>query len=426
MLTADVLIIGGGPAGASAAWAIDRAAPGTRMVLIERADHLGAGSSLASLEAYRTCWPAECLARQLARSVEVFHHADEYLGEGAFEAIHPKEQGYLFCAFTENQAAVFRRDVERLHAIGLAHIEYLNSGEVAYRFPWAGPRCIAAKFDPVAGWVDSNALIHRYIQSAAGLKVLLGVAETSITVEAGRVSGVATPHGHIAAPKVVIAAGANAGLVARTAGVELPVVLRPRQSFTVPWRHDAFPASSPMLIGGPPYPHVRPEADSGAIFGWEYGWRSGKVKAAGALPDALIEPIYPLEPLKDPRFPSLTLALLARQFGHGPGEGFGSPRYLAGVHHNIGYYVYRSAEAAYRAGPDGSRRAYDSERGLIDAVPGVAGLFVSTAHAGHGIMSSPGAGEIIASKVLGRPLPDPSFAAFGFDVPWVEYDESVL
>ena len=41
-------------------------------------------------------------------------------------------------------------------------------------------------------------------------------------------------------------------------------------------------------------------------------------------------------------------------------------------------------------------------------------------------MTSPAAGEIIASKVLGLPLPDEDFAAFGFDALYVDYDEAVL
>jgi glycine/D-amino acid oxidase-like deaminating enzyme len=57
---------------------------------------------------------------------------------------------------------------------------------------------------------------------------------------------------------------------------------------------------------------------------------------------------------------------------------------------------------------------------------GIEGLFVSIAHVGHGIMSSPAAGEIIAARVLGRDLPDPIFAQFGFDAHWVEHDENAL
>jgi hypothetical protein len=41
-------------------------------------------------------------------------------------------------------------------------------------------------------------------------------------------------------------------------------------------------------------------------------------------------------------------------------------------------------------------------------------------------MTSPASGEILASKVLGLPLPDPAFSRFGLDANWVEYDESVL
>lgn len=425
--TADIIVIGGGPAGTAALWAIERLAPGTKTVLIEKSDRLGAGSSLASLENYRTCWPALCLAKQMKRSVEIFHNVDEYLGEGAALSIAVKERGYLFCAFTEAQADVLRSDVKRLHEIGLTHIEFLDANEVAYRFGWVGERVIAAKYDPVAGWLDSNALIYRYAQSTNSAHILLGIQDVRISVEKGRVAGVKTPNGHIAAPKVVIAAGAESRKIGLTGGVELPIILRPRQSFTTGWRHREFPEDAPMIIGAAPYPHVRPEARDGAIFGWEYTWHNKNVDAlygTNSRHDAIIDPLYLA--VKDPRFPSIALALLARQFGHANGEGFANANYLRGISHNIGYYVYRDESVAYSVGTDGTRRPYDSERAIIDAYPDVDGLYVSIAHVGHGIMSSPAGGEILASKVLGLPLPDPVFREFGFDVPWVGYDEGVL
>ena len=79
--------------------------------------------------------------------------------------------------------------------------------------------------------------------------------------------------------------------------------------------------------------------------------------------------MYPAAQLKDPRFPSLALTLLARQFGHAEGEGFADARYLRGISHNIGYYVYRDETAAYRTDADGTHHPYDSERAIIDAHP---------------------------------------------------------
>jgi glycine/D-amino acid oxidase-like deaminating enzyme len=427
--TADVVILGGGPAGTAAAWALHRADPTLRVALFEKSDRLGAGSSAASLEAYRSCWPCIPLMRQMQRSLEIFHHADDYLGEGASQAIALKQQGYLFCAFTSQQVDAFRRDVGRLHDIGLTHIELLEGGELRARFGWLGDRVIAAKFDPIAGWLDSNALIHRYAAQAQSARIVLGVEDTQICVEGGRITGVSTPHGTIASPRVVIAAGADARRIGRTAGIDLPIVVRPRQSFTTGWRHEEFPSHGPLVIGAAPYPHVRPEAQVGAMFGWEYGWNNKGVDVMHRADDSatmLAEPVYPPDKFKDPRFPSLTLALLARQFGHAPGQGFADPRYLRGVHHNVGYYVYRDASQAHRVLPDGSMRPYESERAIIDTVPGVDGLVVSVAHVGHGIMTSPASGEIAACKVLGQPLADPSFADFGFGTTWVEYDEAVL
>ncbi|MDK3162021.1 FAD-binding oxidoreductase [Kamptonema cortianum] len=423
MQTADVVIIGGGPAGAAAAWALHRADPSLSMVILEKNQTLAAGTSMASLENFRTCWAAACLMKMMLRSVEIFHHPEAYFEGDTHLGV--RQQGYLFCGMSEADERRLRSEVAHLHSVGLRHVEFLDADEVRYRFPWAGDRVIAAKYDPVAGWLDSNGLIHALARTS-GADIVFNASAVQIQVTGGAVSGVTHSQGSIAARKVIIAAGPDSRAVGQTAGVDLPLIVRPRQSFTTPWRHPEFPPDAPTLIGAPPFPHVRPEARDGAIFGWEYHWNTRRLDGAGSSRDELVEPRYPVSQWKDPRFPSMALLLLARQFGHRDDEGFASGNYLRRIDHRAGYYTFRDSTNAYVTRPDGSRQPYESQRAILDAVPGVDGLFASVAHVGHGIMSAPAAGEIIAARVLGLPLPDPDFAAFGYEVPFVEHDSGGL
>lgn len=423
-MNADVVIIGGGPAGAAAVWALGRTAPELRVVLLERNAQLATGSSLASLECFRSCWPIECIKQQMDRSIEVFTHADDYLGEGAQQALAVRMQGYLFCGFNEKQAAILKNDVDRLHTIGLSHIQYLDETEVQKRFGWLGPKLMAAKFDPMAGWLDSNALTNRMAYSNPNAQMIFNAHNIRILTEGGRVTGVQSSQGIIHAPRVVLANGAWAREVGRTAGVDVPVVVKVRQSVTVHQRHAAFPTEGPMVIANGP--HIRPEASKGAIFGWEYKWTPKYVPNGPHGEDFLLEPYQPVDALKDPRYPSMVAMLLARQFGHGPNEGFNDPCYTRGVSHNAGYYVFRDESVAYQTTDAGEHQPYESERAIMDYAPGVEGLIYSVAHVGHGIMTAPAAGEIVASLVLDQPLPHPAYADFALTASFAEYDAAVL
>lgn len=423
--TADVIIIGGGPTGTATAWALARAEPGLRILLLERAGQLGAGASNASLENFRTAWPAPCLMRLMARSIEVFLNADDWLAPGARDALGIRRPGYLYVAFSAQDAEALRVDVAHLHSLGLTHIEWLDSAAVAQRFPWVGPKVRAAKFDPMAGWLDSHALIQAFARSTPQLEVLLDCADVQLETSGGRVRGVRHATGRIDAPRVVIAAGAWSRALGRSAGIAIPIHLVPRQSFTTPWRHASFPGDAPVLISALPFAHVRPEAQHGALFGFEYRWNTRRLLPDAPVREQLVDPVMPVSRCRDARFPSVTLLLLARQFGHRPGEGFASPRYLRGVDHRVGYYVYRDGSNAWRE-VDGVRQPLVSQRAIIDAWPDLAGLVVSVAHVGHGIMSAPAAGEIAAAHVLGRPLPCPEYADFGLNVHFVEHDSGGL
>src|SRR5438445_292548 len=91
--------------------------------------------------------------------------------------------------------------------------------------------------------------------SLESIKVVEGVRVTSIERAGGRVTGVTTSDGAIAAPRVVNAAGPSAARIARLAGVELPV--HPRR------RHIFFTEPFPAIAGPVP---LTTDVSSGFYF----------------------------------------------------------------------------------------------------------------------------------------------------------------
>jgi glycine/D-amino acid oxidase-like deaminating enzyme len=130
--SADVVILGGGPAGTAALWAINRAAPDTRILLIEKSDRLGAGSSTASLEAFRTCWPCLPLARQMQRSVEVPAMLINIWARCITRS--PSAARVSVLCIQRETVDGFKADVRRCMLMN-EHIELLDADEVRYPLP---------------------------------------------------------------------------------------------------------------------------------------------------------------------------------------------------------------------------------------------------------------------------------------------------
>lgn len=419
--TADVVIIGGGMAGPAASWGINRLDPTLKTVLLEPANALATGASSASIENFRSCWPTPCLIAQMERSIEIFTHADEYLGPGAQRELNVRQHGYLYTAHTQSQADILRGEVEDLHQKGLPHIEFLDRSEVQKRYPWLGDSTVAAKFDPTAGWLNSNTLARLYSREGPNAKFLVGMDKDAlqIIVEGDHVVGVMTGKGFIQTNNVVIAAGPGSRQIGRTAGLELPIVMRPRHSFTIGLRNSRIPADAPFVIANDPFAYMRPEGE-GAIFGWEYKWKN-RVDHGNGTDDYLVEPV-PLHNVKDGRVPSMILRVLDQQFSSG----------VFNVDENLkrevslqnGYYVSRGPDNSYQDTPDG-RVPINSQRAIIDSL-GIEGLYGSIAHVGHGVMASAASGEMIGAYVLGQELAHSLFYQFGLEVHYVPEDGGSL
>jgi sarcosine oxidase subunit beta len=144
------------------------------------------------------------------------------------------QDGYLFLLRTDEEVAAFRTAGDLQRSLGVDARE-LTPAEAAELVPGlATDGVVAATYCPDDGIADPAGLTQGYGTAArrAGADLRLGVAVTGVTTEGGRVTGVETSAGAIAAPVVVNAAGAWAGALAASAGVALPLEPIPRNVVT--------------------------------------------------------------------------------------------------------------------------------------------------------------------------------------------------
>jgi len=191
-----------------------------------------------------------------------------------------------------------------------------------------------------------------------GARLLRNAEVMGIERDAAGVSGVRTAADRIATRIVVNAAGAWAGLVARLAGVELPV--EPLRRMLVPTEpFDKIARSAPMTVDMRTGFHFRPEG-LGLLMAWN-------------------------DPDETPGFqtdfdPAFVEKILTRGVDRVPclEEAEVNPK--------------RAWAGLYEMTPD--------HHPILGAVPGVPGLYLANGFSGHGVMHSPATGKIVSDLVL--------------------------
>jgi sarcosine oxidase, subunit beta len=223
--TADVVIVGGGVVGTSAAYHLAHAGAG-RVVLLERADHVAAGSTGACAGGFRHQFSSEVNVRLSRASIPMITGFTEEHGL----PLDVHQEGYLFLVRTEDLWRDYVAANELHHALGVG-AEILTPEEAADLIPGiALDGVVGATFGPNDGIADPSGLTQGYATLArrAGAEIELGVQARAVRVAGGHVRGVKTDGGPVDAGVVVNAAGPWAGGLAATAGVELPIEPIPR------------------------------------------------------------------------------------------------------------------------------------------------------------------------------------------------------
>jgi glycine/D-amino acid oxidase-like deaminating enzyme len=259
--TAEVVVIGGGLEGCSAAWALTRRGV-TEIVIVER-DTVGSGGTGKSSGVVRSHYGVSSLAAMAARSLEVLENARDLLD--ADIGFH--RTGYVVGVGPQNVDAL-RASVADQRAVGVT-TEDIDHTEVAKLWPVADLEPFAAfAWEPRGGYGDAYQTAQAYAGAArrAGARLRQGTTVTAILAEHGRVTGVElADSSRIGTGHVVLAAGPWSVPLLAAHGLDLPITVHREQIVLVDPGQDLglVPVFSDLVS----LQYIRSETSGELLFG---------------------------------------------------------------------------------------------------------------------------------------------------------------
>jgi len=277
--TAEAVIVGAGVHGAALAFHLAEA--GLRPVVVERGTAAG-GATGRSSGLVRMHYDVEADAKLAWLSHGYFAHWTDRVGGDC---------GFVQTGFLQlvpaNEVDALRANVAMQRAIGI-DTRLIGPDEVREHLPGALVDDVeAAAWEPQSGYADPTMTTTSLLAAARarGARLMTRSTVTAVRVEGERVVGVETSRGPIDAPIVVDAAGAWAGPLAESVGLELPIQV---------WRHDVAYLRRPEGIGGHPVVidfansmYARPEGEHLTLVALEDG------NPLGGSPDAAVDAAAP-------------------------------------------------------------------------------------------------------------------------------------
>ena len=218
--SARCVIVGGGVGGVSIAYHL--AELGYRdVVLLERAE-LTSGSTFHSAGLVGQLRGSVSLTSMMMHSVSLYRRlADESEFDPGWV-----ECGGIRLASSEERLEELRRQAGWAKTFGL-DMELISPADAAELFPLMSTEGVrGAAWLPTDGYLDPSQLTYALADGArrGGCDIHTATRVTGIDVREGRVRGVDTDRGRVAADVVVNAAGMFAAEIGRLAGVRVPVI----------------------------------------------------------------------------------------------------------------------------------------------------------------------------------------------------------
>jgi glycine/D-amino acid oxidase-like deaminating enzyme len=227
----QVIIVGAGILGLASAYHLLKSHAGLDLLVVERLSGSGQGDTARSAAAFRDMFSSP-VNRQLSQGAIAFY---ERL-EAESHHIGLKKIGYLWLT-TAGQMATWRLALTHMAEAGVA-FQTLDGQDLAARLPDLRPRDISQGILGLnCGSLDPARLTKFYEQEILRLGARLryrSQVNGFIRDSHGRINGIRIGAEEIQAGTVIVATGAWTGRTMALAGLEVPMVPRKRQLFSIP------------------------------------------------------------------------------------------------------------------------------------------------------------------------------------------------
>jgi len=362
--TYDVVIIGGGIMGSTAAYYLMKADPALSVAVIERDPSYTHASTALSLSNVR-------IQFSLKENIQISQYTHAVLNgfedEMAVDDQRPKiyfhREGNLFLVDAATRKAA-RQSLEMQTSLG-CRVEWLSPQIIKQHYPlYETQKFAGGTFSPGDGYFDAFAVLTGYRARARSLGAtyiedeVVGIEKTQRRVCGAELAAM----GRLRAGYVINCAGAWAADAAETAGVRLPVVPVKRQVFVL---DTAVKPTGPLPLTVLP---------SGLYFRSEIG---GLLLVGKSLPE---DPIGFDFSWDDKRFLELLWPELA--------EFVPAFEQLKLVRGWSGLYAVNTLDA----------------NAIIGQWPEIEGFFLANGFSGHGLQQGPAVGRYLSELILGRPV----------------------
>ncbi len=230
--TYDVVIIGAGVHGLATAYYLARN-HGVRRVAVLDKGYIGGGGSGRNTAIIRSNYLTPEGVRFYERSVQLYRSLAADLNFNVMFA----RRGHLTLAHTDSSLRTmrWRAEVNKLEGVDS---EVISPDEVKALVPYMDISSstrypvLGALYHPPGGIIRHDAVNWGYARAAdaLGVEIHQNTEVLGIGVDHGKVNGVITSKGKVAAPVVLNCTAGWASLVAEMAGVPLPIVTHPLQA----------------------------------------------------------------------------------------------------------------------------------------------------------------------------------------------------